>query len=88
MTDVVMTLPIESDRVADLFWSYLDRFLRGRHAEAAATVDGVDAPFLVVHTDQGRDGQTKVMRFRTRRAASDFRRGWIYARSGLDDDIG
>jgi hypothetical protein len=86
MTDVVIRLPIRSDREANLFSTYLDRFMHARSAEADDLADEIDAPYLIVHSDPRPDRELKVVTFQTPGAARAFSTGWAQARIGLDGE--
>ena len=88
MTDVVLKLPIKSDREAHLFSTYLDRFMHGRSAVADDLPEAVDAPYLIVHSDRTLDRELKVITFQNLGAARAFSSGWERARGGLDAESG
>jgi hypothetical protein len=87
MTDVVIKLPIKSDQEANLFSTYLNRFMQGRSAVADDLPEAVDAPYLIVHSDPNQDRELKVLTFQNLGAARAFSTGWARARVVLDGEI-
>jgi hypothetical protein len=87
MPDVVIRLPIESHREANLFSTYLDRFMHGRSNEADELAETIDAPYLIVHSDPRLDRDLKVVTFQTLGAARAFSSGWARAKDGLDGEM-
>ena len=86
MTDVVIRLPIRSDKEANLFSSYLDRFMHARASEVDDLPEEIDAPYLMVHSDPRPDRELKVVTFQTPSAARAFSTGWARAKIGLDGE--
>jgi len=84
MTDVVIRLPILSDKEAILFSAYLDRFMRLSSADADDRPEGADAPFLIVHTAPALDRDVKMLTFQTPGAARAFSVGWARAKGQMD----
>jgi hypothetical protein len=87
MTDVVIKLPIKTDQEANLFSTYLNRFMQGRSAVADDLPEAVDAPYLIVHSDLSLDRELKVLTFQNLGAARAFSTGWARARGALDGEI-
>jgi len=83
MSDVVVKLPVRDDEEAQLFGSFLSKFLELRDAEADLWAADHDAPFVIVHSEPNDDTQMKVVTFQERRMAHDFLRGWAEALVGL-----
>jgi hypothetical protein len=81
MTDIVLTLPIEAGEEAQLFGSFLNRFMESRSSEAERMALSSDAPYLMVRSDPGDGWDTKVVTFQQRSVASAFSAGWAKARS-------
>jgi hypothetical protein len=86
MTDVVIKLPIKSDREADLFSNYLNDFMQGRSAVADDLPEAIDAPYLIVHSDPDLDRELKVLTFQNLGAARAFSTGWVRAKVALDGE--
>jgi hypothetical protein len=87
MTDVVIKLPIKTDQEANLFSTYLNRFMQGRSAVADDLPEAIDAPYLIVHSDPSLDRELKVLTFQNLGAARAFSTGWERARGALDGEI-
>jgi len=87
MTDIVIKLPINSDQEANLFSTYLNRFMQGRSAVADDLPEAVDAPYLIVHSDPSPDRELKVLTFQNLGAARAFSTGWARAKGALDGEI-
>ena len=88
MTDVVIKLPIKSDKEANLFSTYLNRFMQGRSAVADDLPEAIDAPYLIVHSDLNLDRELKVLTFQNLGDARAFSSGWARARGALDGERG
>ncbi len=84
MSDIVLKLPIESDREANLFSSYLNRFMHLRRDVMDDLPEAEDAPYLIVHSDRCGDCEIKVLTFQNPGAARAFSAGWRRA-LGADD---
>jgi hypothetical protein len=87
MVDVVIRLPIKSDQEANLFSTYLNRFMQRRSAVVDDLPEAIDAPYLIVHTDPRLDRELKVLTFQNLGAARAFSSGWERARGALDGEI-
>ena len=87
MTDVVIKLPIKSPQEANLFSTYLNRFMQGRSAVADDLPEAIDAPYLIVHSDPTLDRELKVLTFQNLGAARAFSSGWQRAGGALDGEI-
>jgi hypothetical protein len=87
MTDVVLKLPLKSIQEANLFSTYLNRFMHGRSAVADDLPEAIDAPYLIVHSDPTLDRELKVLTFQNLGAARAFSTGWERARGALDGEI-
>jgi len=87
MADVVIKLPIKSDHEANLFSTYLNRFMQGRSAVADDLPEAIDAPYLILHSDPRADREMKVLTFQNLGAARAFSTGWQRARGALDSEI-
>ena len=87
MADIVIRLPIKSDQEANLFSSYLNRFMQRRSAVVDDLPEAIDAPYLIVHTDPRLDRELKVLTFQNLGAARAFSTGWERARGALDGEI-
>ncbi len=87
MTDVVLKLPIKSVREANLFSTYLNRFMQRRSAVIEDLPEAVDAPYLIMHSDPTFDRELKVLTFQNLGAARAFSTGWEQARGALDSEI-
>jgi hypothetical protein len=83
MSDVVVRLPVRDGEEAQLFGSYLSRFLQSRDQEAELWAANSDAPYVMVHSDPLTDLEMKVVTFQERRAAAAFSEGWAEARIAL-----
>jgi hypothetical protein len=86
MTDVVIKLPIKTDQEANLFSTYLNRFMQGRSAVVDDLPEATDAPYLIVHSDPSLDRELKVVTFQNLGAARAFSVGWERARGALDGE--
>jgi hypothetical protein len=80
MTDVVLTLPIEAGEEAQLFGTFLNRFMESRSSEAERMAESADAPYLMVRSDPGDGLDIKVLIFQERSVASAFSAGWARVR--------
>lgn len=83
MTDVVVQLPVEVGEEAQLFGTYLNRFMEDRVFEAERLAATADAPYLMVRSDPAPDRELKVLIFQQADVAQAFANGWARARSGL-----
>jgi len=81
MADVVLKLPIREGEEAQLFGSYLNRFMESRSSEAERMAPFSDAPYLMIRSDPGLTEDMKVLIFQERSAASAFSSGWAKARN-------
>ena len=86
MPDVVIKLPLGSDREANLFSTYLNNFMHHRRGVVDDLPEAADAPYLMVHSDRGGDHEVKVLTFQNLGAARAFSAGWRRALSALDLD--
>lgn len=77
MSDVVVTLPIQTGEESQLFGSFLNRFMESRSWEAAQMDD---APYLMMRSDPGEGQDIKVIIFQENSVASAFSSGWAKAR--------
>jgi hypothetical protein len=84
MSDIVLKLPIESDREANLFSTYLNNFMHLRRDLADDLPEAEDAPYLIVHSDRCGDREIKVLTFQNLGAARAFSAGWRRARDARD----
>jgi hypothetical protein len=84
MSDIVIKLPIESDRQANLFSSYLNSFMHLRRDVMDDLPEDEDAPYLIVHSDRCGDCEIKVLTFQNPGAARAFSAGWRRALSAED----
>ena len=87
MTEVVLRLPLRSEREAHLFSNYLDQFMYHRRAMADDLPEAIDAPYLIVHSDLNLDRELKVITFQNLGAARAFSTGWERARGGSNGEI-
>ncbi len=87
MPDVVIKLPLESDREANLFSSYLNSFMHHRRGVIDDLPEAADAPYLMVHSDVGGDCEVKVLTFQNLGAARAFSAGWRRARDAQEIDF-
>ncbi len=82
MTDIVVRLELRGEAETKAFGAYLNRFVQGRADEVDRIAHRLDAPFLMVRSELGRDAELRVVTFQQPRAARDFARGWRRARGG------
>jgi len=87
MSDIVIKLPIESDREADLFSNYLNSFMHRRGEVADDLPEAEDAPYLIVHSDPCGDREVKVLTFQNLGAARAFSAGWRRARDASNGGL-
>lgn len=80
MTDVVLTLPIETGEEAQLFGTFLNRFMESRSSEAERMAESSDAPYLMLRSDPGLERDTKVLIFQESSVAAAFSAGWAKVR--------
>jgi hypothetical protein len=80
MTDVVLTLPIETGEEAQLFGTFFNRFMESRSSEAERMAESSDAPFLMLRSDPGPSGDIKVLIFQETSVAAAFSAGWAKVR--------
>ncbi|MBW3617697.1 MAG: hypothetical protein KY446_08080 [Proteobacteria bacterium] len=79
MTDFVITLPLRPGEEAQAFGDYLNRFVESRSTAAIDDADA-DAPFVMVRTNFGPQGEVKTVIFQEQPAAAAFSSGWRQAR--------
>lgn len=83
MGDVVVRLPVQAGEEAQLFGSYMSRFLESRGRDLELWAASNDAPYMMMHSDPLADVEMKVITFQERRSAADFSQGWAKARVEL-----
>ena len=83
MGDVVVKLPLRDGEEAQLFGSYLSRFLQSCDQQAGLWAANCDAPYVMIHSDPLTDVEVKVITFQERCAAAAFSQGWAELRTGL-----
>jgi hypothetical protein len=83
MADVVVHLPVEAGEEAQLFGTYLNRFMEACSFEAERHAATADAPYLMVRSDPAPDRELKMLIFQEADVAKAFANGWARARRGL-----
>lgn len=83
MADVIVQLPVEAGEEAQLFGSYLNRFMEARTADADRMARTSDAPYVMIRSDPAPDRELKVLTFQAREVAQAFSSGWAQARSSI-----
>ena len=79
MTDFVITLPLRPGKEAQAFGDYLNRFVESHSAHALSDADA-DAPYVMVRTDFGPQGEVKTVIFQEQPTATAFSSGGLQAR--------
>jgi hypothetical protein len=83
MSDVIVKLPLRTGEEAQLFGSFLSKFLEGCYQAADLWAANSDAPYIMIHSDPLTDMEMKVVTFQERRVARAFSQGWAQARTTL-----
>ncbi len=83
MVDVVLKFPVHDGEEAQLFGSFLNRFLESRGEETETWADRSDAPYVMVRSDPQPDVDLKVLIFQQHHIARAFSRGWEKVRTGF-----